>query len=185
MPAYDQELMAAARDFLGPAGKKGKPPSARIRRSISTCYYALFHFLLNEVAVRTIGSHGALLRRRRIFARSLSHAGIKVALDKVKGRRIDPSVEEFLCEDGIALGPVEPPPFAQSMAKAFLDAQAKRHDADYDLNKWLSKRDAELLVTRVERAIDEWRRASTRADKDFKHALCVLMVLKGSLRREN
>jgi hypothetical protein len=53
------------------------------------------------------------------------------------------------------------------------------------LNKLLSKRDAERLVTRVERAIDEWCGAKTPADKDFKHALCMLVVLKGSSRKDN
>ena len=80
--------------------------------------------------------------------------------------------------------PVAPPAFAQAMAKAFRDAQAKRHDADYDLNTRLSEQDAKLLIARVRRAIEAWRGAKTLADTDFKHALCMLMLLKGVIRRE-
>jgi hypothetical protein len=70
------------------------------------------------------------------------------------------------------------------MAAAFSDAQAKRHDADYDLNEALTELDAQNLIARVEREIAAWRAANTAEDRDFKHALCVLMLLKGQIRRE-
>ncbi|OYW35816.1 MAG: hypothetical protein B7Z42_13725 [Brevundimonas sp. 12-68-7] len=70
------------------------------------------------------------------------------------------------------------------MAAAFSDSQAKRHDADYDMNASLSETDALVLATRVERAISDWSTARTAADRDFKHALCLLLVLKGKLRTE-
>jgi hypothetical protein len=65
-----------------------------------------------------------------------------------------------------------------------LDAQAKRHDADYDMNEPLSESDARLLRTRVKRAISDWRSANGPTDRDFKDALCMLMVLKGRLRQD-
>lgn len=64
------------------------------------------------------------------------------------------------------------------------DAQAKRHDADYDLNKPLSELDALIVHSRVTQAIRQWRGATSAADKDFKHALCMLMLLKGKLRSD-
>jgi hypothetical protein len=76
------------------------------------------------------------------------------------------------------------PLFAQDVAKAFADAQAKRHDADYDLNKVLSATDARLIRLRVRRAIKSWRDATAKDDKDFKTSLCMLMLLKGQLRKE-
>src|SRR5207245_993627 len=154
MAKYHQELLRAARRLLvRRTGQRGKLPNARIRRSISTSYYALFHFLLEEAGNRLVGSHNDLRRRRRIFIRTFSHAGIKAALDKVRGRNVDPMVEDFFRAPGIAAGPVATPPFVQNLAKAFLDSQAKRHDADYDLNKQLSETDARLLRMRVTRVI--------------------------------
>ena len=70
------------------------------------------------------------------------------------------------------------------MAAAFANAQAMRHHADYDLNRVLSEQDARRLLARVRRAITGWRAATTPADRDFKSALCMLMLLKGQLRRE-
>ena len=185
MASYDNELLTAARRLLTRrAGQPGKLPSARIRRSISTSYYALFHFLLEEAGIRLLGSHNDLRRRRRILARTFTHAGMKVALDKVRGTNVHDSVEDFLRAAGAPAGSVPSPVFAQNIAKAFSDAQAKRHDADYDLNRPLSETDARFLRTRVKRAIAGWRAASTASDRDFKHALCMLMLLRGQLRRE-
>jgi len=51
---------------------------------MSTSYYALFHFILDEAARTLIGTHNDLRPRRRTIARTFSHAGIKTALDKIR-----------------------------------------------------------------------------------------------------
>lgn len=187
MPAYDEEILAAARHLVARRhGARGRLSLARIRRSISTSYYAIFHFLLEEASLRLVGSENDLRRRRRIFARAFTHSGLKTALDKVRGRNVDASVADFLrgpndAEDEA----VSSPAFVQDVANAFRDAQTKRYDADYDLNKNPSEADARLLHTRVSRVIDGWRAAQSPAERDFKHALCMLMVLKGKLRNDD
>jgi hypothetical protein len=186
MATYDQELLTTARRLLRRrAGQPGTLPAARIRRSISTSYYALFHFLVDEAGKRLVGSHSDLRSRRRILARTFTHAGMRTALGMVKDASVNEAVAGFFRKAGAPPGTVPSPLFVQNLAKAFFDAQAKRHDADYDLNKALSETDARLLTTRVKRAISGWRQAIAAADKDFKHALCVLMLLKGQIRREN
>lgn len=185
MAAYDEELLEAARRLLvRRAGQRGKLPAARIRRSISTSYYALFHFILDEVSLRVVGTGNDLRIRRRILARTLTHTGVKIALDKVRGASAELSVAEFLRPGGGQATDVAVPAFVQNIAKAFADAQAKRHDADYDLNKSLSEVDARLLRARVRRVIAAWRGATSKADRDFKHALCILVLLKGKLRAD-
>jgi hypothetical protein len=185
MASYDEDLLTVSRRLLARrSGQRGKLSAARIRRSISTTYYAIFHFLTEECGIRLLGTHNDLRRRRRVFARSFSHAGIKTALDKVRGTNVDQSVEEFLRPIGAPAGPAASPVFVQNLAKGFLDAQAKRHDADYDMNKPLGEADARLLRIRVRRVIADWRSANGQADRDFKDALCMLMVLKGRLRPE-
>jgi len=186
MATYDKELLDAARRLLGRRkGQRGRLPGARIRRSISTSYYALFHFLIEEAAARLVGTHNDLRRRRRVLARTFQHKGINVALSKVGGTIIAPAIGDFFRGPGSGDGALPSPAFAQNIAKAFSDAQAKRHDADYDMNKALSETDARLLSLRVARAIAGWRHASTAGDKDFKHALCLFMLVGGKLREEN
>jgi hypothetical protein len=184
MASYDQELIEAARRLLvRRSGQRGKLPSARIRRSVSTSYYALFHFLLDEVGTRVVGTGNHLRTRRRLLGRTVSHKAMKTALDKVRGANADVSVQDFLRNAG-TVGPVTPPRFIKNIALAFSDAQAKRHDADYDLNKPLSEVDARLLRARVKRVIAAWRASTSPSDRDFKHGLCVLIILKGQLRPE-
>jgi hypothetical protein len=185
MATYDEELLAAAEHLLTRRpGQRGKLPNARIRRSISTAYYGIFHFLLLEAGVRLVGATNDIRRRRRTFARSFTHAGMRSALEKVRHATVDPRVADLLRPPGESKGIVESPAFARKVAAVFSDAQAKRHDADYDLNETLSEPDAKALIERVKSAVQEWRAARSPTDSDFKRALCILMLLRGQLRRE-
>jgi hypothetical protein len=181
---YDEELLDAASRLLSRRpGQRGRLSSARIRRSISTSYYALFHFVLNEVVTRVAGTSTDLRIRRRLLARSLTHRGVRTAFDKIRGATINSTVEAFFVKGNNPV--VAAPVFAQRLARAFLDAQTKRESADYDLNEPLSETDARLLRSRVRRAIRDWRGARTAADRDFKHALAIIILLKGQLRQDN
>ena len=187
MANYDEELLETAQRLIArEAGQRGRLPRARIRRSISTSYYAIFHFLLDEAARSLIGVQNDLARRRRIFTRQFSHAGVRLALGRVRGAKAHSSVEDFLRHPRFAPAlPVASPDFIRQIATAFFDAYSKRSDADYDLNEALSEADAWLLAERVERAIEAWRQARTPADRDLKYALCTLMLLGGKLRSED
>lgn len=184
MASHHDELLRTARRLLSRrSGQRGKLSGARIRRSISTSYYALFHFVLEEVGLRVVGTHNDLRARRRMLSRAISHKGMKTTLDKVRGTNVHDSVQDFLRPTGIpAPAPVPSPQFARNLANAFIDAQTKRHDADYDMNKALSELDARLIRSRVQRVISAWSAAKTPADRDFKHALCILILIKGQLR---
>ena len=186
MASYDEELLAAATLLVGRrSGQRGPLSAARIRRSVSTAYYALFHFVLDESARALIGTQNDLRRRRRTFARQFSHAGIKTALAKVSGTTVEASVVDLLRPPGaVAIG-VASPAFTRRLASTFSDAQAQRHDADYDLNAVFDEAGARVLIARVQQAIAAWKAADTAEDRDFKHALCLLMLLKGQLRRES
>ncbi len=184
MATHHEELLIAARRLLARrAGQKGPLPGARIRRSISTTYYALFHFLLDEVG-RTVVGTGSLLRgRRRTLVRTLSHRGMKVSLDKVKGQAIDTSIAALFRPEPTQGQPTTPPGFVRTMAEAFSDAQAKRLSADYDLDAKLSGADARRIRARAVRAIEAWELARSPDDRTFKQGLALLMLLGGQLRR--
>jgi hypothetical protein len=50
MPTHDEALLEAAAHLLErPEGQRGRLSGARVRRGVSTVYYALFHFLLDEI----------------------------------------------------------------------------------------------------------------------------------------
>lgn len=182
MARYDSELLEASRRLIErPVGQRGRLPSARVRRSISTSYYALFHFLLEECGYLIVGTNNNHRRRRRILARIFTHNGMRAAFAKVTGQRVGADIQEFL-RFANGSGPVPTPAFVREMATTFLEARVQRHEADYDLNASLIELDARTLVDRVDDAIRGWTAASTRQDRDFKHALCLLMLLDGRLR---
>jgi uncharacterized protein (UPF0332 family) len=185
MASYDSELIDTARMLLvRQTGQRGRLSAARLRRSISTSYYALFHFLLEQVALQLLGSTNDVRRRRHVFSRVLTHIGIKSALEKVRKANVDVSIADFMRSGILADGPVATPDFARKMASAFADAQAARHGADYDRNSLVIAENAVQILDRVKEAIDAWNAANSQSDRDFKKALCILVTLKGKLRSD-
>lgn len=184
MSSFSDELLETARLLLQrQPGQRGRLPAARVRRSISTTYYALFNFILEDVARRVVGTEQRLRIRRHDLARTISHNGVRVAFDKLKGRVVDRSVANFYAA-AVNAQDVEVPRYVKNMARAFSDAFTKRQDADYNLSQALSEQDARLLLLRVQRVIRDWRNATSKADRDVKHATALLILLKGQLRSE-
>ena len=82
MSAYDEELLKAATRLLArPAGRRGPIGSAYVRRRISTSYYALFHFLLEEVTRRVARTGNGLRGRVRRVIRAWRNADVKADRD--------------------------------------------------------------------------------------------------------
>lgn len=176
MPRYHADTLAAARLLIDRVQRpRGRLPAALVRRSISTAYYALFHFLLQESTDRIVGAEASLLKRRRATARAFSHVGMRLGLGRAQKAAIDAAFVGFF-------GATQSPTWARTMADTFPRAQELRHQADYDLNASLSESDAIVLLTDVETAIGQWQGARTSGDRSFKSALCLLMLLKGELR---
>jgi hypothetical protein len=185
MAAFESELLDTARLLLERRlNQRGPLPAARIRRSISTSYYALFHFLSDQVATQIVGTGNKIRRRRHVFSRELTHTGVKSALDRVRGSKVEASVAEFFRTGPASSIPVPSPDFVRTMAGAFADAQAARHLADYDRNTLTIAANASKILDRVEEAIAEWKAANTPHDRDFKHAVSILIALKGKLRTD-
>lgn len=179
MARFHVKTLAASRRLITrETGQRGRIAAARVRRSISTTYHALFHFLLEECANRMVGVGPALLRRRRIAARVISHKVLKRALTKVGGGQIAPDLKEYF-------GAKVAPDFIRSLAKVFLRAQDHRLEADYDLNAALSESTARLLIEDVEGVVSGWQTSNAVAARDFKHALSLLVILQGQLRRDD
>lgn len=186
MARYHEELLAAAKLLIErKAGQRGRLAEARVRRSISTTYYALFHFLLEDFSIRIIGTENPLTGRRRIFVRQFTHTGLLTALSKLsRPNLVEDKTVDFLIA-GNSTRPCPTPIFARTMSTAFEDAQAKRHDADYNLARKFIAAEALLLIDRVEAAIVEWAQNNQPADRDFKHALGLFCLLGGKLRSTN
>jgi hypothetical protein len=181
---YDTKLLDTAWALLRHQYRTGsKQTAADLRRCVSTTYYALFHFVLAEATQLLVGARNDLRWRRNKLVREFSHEGLLTTFAKIRGGNVDKSVEDLLRPRGVSGGSVASPLFAQDFARTFVDVQAKRNEADYDLNKRISYVDAHLLFVRVQLAIQDWEAANSPQDRDFRHALSMLMMLKGKWRQ--
>ena len=139
--------MGVAEDLLTLAGRLANPArqypkQASLRRSISTAYYALFHFLVRESVKGWNGTDAA----RAGLERRFEHA-------KMKSVSRDVANDKWL---GWSTPAPKVPPELRSVARAFVLMQEARHLADYDNAKEWTRIEAREMVAEVHRALENW-----------------------------
>jgi len=75
MGRYSQELLLQAQMLA--AREPQKPKQVSLRRSISASYYALFHFLGEEITRQIIGAGNDQSELRHFAARAFVHVRMK------------------------------------------------------------------------------------------------------------
>ena len=135
----------------------GEPASqSDLRRSISTAYYAAFHFVLGECAdLLTCDEGGIGLNRawRQVY-RSIAHAAVKKACNRATDRTMSFPVE------------------IRDFATLFVAWLESRHEADYDPEAQYVAADALAIIGEVETAISAYR----TVDKKHRQAFAVLIA---------
>ncbi|MEL6772923.1 MAG: hypothetical protein AAFP18_17825 [Bacteroidota bacterium] len=158
--------------FLLARKEPRRPKQASLRRAVSTAYYAMFH-LLTEESARLMVSGNARASLRLCVRRAHDHADMKsVARQFAEGglsRKIEPGL------NGQAI-----PVSLRGVAKAFVDLQEARHEADYDVSRTFTRAEVVTLLEQVAQALEDWRavRGSLPADA-FLVALLTLRSMKG------
>ena len=129
--------------------ERKKPRQASLRRSVSASYYALFHLLIDAATKRAFpGKDRTPLRY--YLARTISHADIKnIAQDFSRA-----SVPENLCS---VLGIDILDQRLVFVAKAFIQLQNARLDADYNLSKKFVKSKVVELAFMTKKAFGSWK----------------------------
>jgi hypothetical protein len=112
---------------------------ANLRRAVSTAYYALFHFVVDEAC----GNWGRPEQRRRL-SRVFEHKQMYDASNRCAGRY-----------KNAAAGTSES--HLHSVASAFHKLQVRRHTADYDLSEVFSGDEVDLDFRSVRNAFTKWR----------------------------
>ena len=149
--------MSLATDLLEQADhlahrERKRPKQASLRRAISAAYYSLFHLLLEEAAKRLVSDTDL----RCLVSRAFSHGEMaKAAKSFASGGSLPAHVTAAFA----GTVPVE----IREIAKAFVDLQQARHDADYNLLKSFSRQDALDRVTTARGAFAAWNTVKVRA----------------------
>jgi uncharacterized protein (UPF0332 family) len=132
-----------------------RPKQAALRRAVSTAYYGLFHFLIEETTTLLFGGAPGDAAYRQFAARAFVHGKMKSACKEF----VKPNVQDVhdllkLFWNRLAIANNQQ---ARLVAQTFIDLQDERHLADYDLSVSFSRQDALNAVTRAETAIGAWR----------------------------
>ena len=141
---HDDLLELARRTFELDDGP-GRPKQARLRRTISTAYYALFHLLVFEATDRMVLAGPESLKHQRALGRAFEHETMKLASAAIHATHVS------------VIGAVAVPNDLKEVAKAFVELQLDRHAADYDLNTQFTKDKAKLRLEQAESAFGKWR----------------------------
>jgi uncharacterized protein (UPF0332 family) len=159
--------MGIAQDLLQQADhlasyEGANPSQASLRRAVSTAYYALFHLLTEEAALRWSGSSEARTGMERAFQhgpmRNTSMQFQKKIWEDWHGdRRTIPLV-------------------IREIASAFVDLQEERHAADYDNHEQWTVTDVEEILKMARLAFQNWD--SIRTDPMAGNYLLAMLLTK-------
>ena len=138
------ELIEAARDMT--ASSPGRPTQAKLRRAVSTAYYAMFHCLAGCAANVVIGR----------VRKPAWHQTYR-ALEHGKTRNA--------CEDKRAMAAF--PQEVRDFAKTLVFREKARQQADYALDGEYSKLDVLGAIDRAERSIAQFEQTDAEHRRAF------------------
>jgi len=180
MPRIGISLIAQARMLAGSDPRR--PQQATLRRAISTAYYGVFHFLIEESTLLLLGTAVGDAPFREFAARSFEHGKMKslcTEFVKPNPQQVHPLLRPFWARLHIA-GNQQ----LRLIAQAFIDLQDERHEADYDLSQAFSRNDALTAVSLAEAVVAAWRRMRA-ADPQLCRLFALSLMLWPSLVRRS
>jgi uncharacterized protein (UPF0332 family) len=138
-----------------------RPKQANLRRAISSTYYALFHFLVDESCRVQIGAQHNQAPFRRVLGRAFTHTVMKEACKSFSGGTLKKGVAKGL-PAGFAV-----PAEIRDLASIFVEMQDNRHLADYDLTERFKRSEVLFLISDVERRIQDFTNPPSSNEKRF------------------
>lgn len=119
-----------------------------LRRAVSSAYYALFHGLIADATLRTIGNDPDRELDRHTMSRWYSHGEMRAVSQWVIRLARNESVPT-----GVAVLLGNPPADLVELARAFIQLQEARHEADYDHTANLDEDDARAAINTAHQAL--------------------------------
>lgn len=124
-----------------------RPKQTNLRRAISSGYYALYHYLVDEACRELLGTHRDKRRYRDVLARGFDHGCMRDACSSFGGGTLPKHMMKTL-SPSFAISPD-----LQDVAATFIHAQERRHLADYDRSARFARSDVEAFVHEVQFAV--------------------------------
>ena len=153
-----QDLIAQAESLARREPKR--PKQASLRRAVSSAYYGVFHFLIDEACRLILSGKADHRPLREQLARGFDHSRMKSASNAFANTdRQNPWVALF------GAPPVLPPAIRQ-VARTFVQLQEERHEADYDLAKTFTRSEVLTTITRARTAMASWKTVKGSPEAD-------------------
>ena len=142
-------LLELSQSLLPSNSQPGRPDPAKLRRSISTAYYAVFSLLV-EAGSSAIGGTGSRNKMMRgTLARLFQHSEMYEASAGFANSNPAEKWKHCLGNQPISQD-------LATVAAKFRDLQQARHEADYDILKQTKKSDARKSVADAIQAFHSW-----------------------------
>lgn len=142
--AFPDDLLELAQDLASLHPES--PHQASLRRAVSTAYYALFHLLISEAT-----ANWARPELRAILGRCFDHGPMKTA-SETKVSQINALFQRNPPE-----GPEKTVAIhLRTVVYAFIQAQQRRNDADYNMAKDWTPVEVNKQIASVSEAFKAW-----------------------------
>ena len=161
------ELLAVAR-LLSNASAPTPPSDARLRRAVSTAYYAVFHMVLGIAARRFMGPDQEHTAGYALIYRGFDHGRMKDICGKILSPTLSARYQILLRKTSVSQD-------MRDFAKAFPAIQEARHLADYDPMTQFLPSDVSSLIDSAEVA----RAAFDRVEPAEQADVLALMMVGG------
>ena len=142
--AFHDDLLEVARQLAGlhPGGAN----QASLRRAASTAYYALFHLLIAEAT-----ANWARPELRAVLGRCFEHGTMLTASEK-RVSQINAALNDTRLDDAEKTVTIH----LRTVANAFIQAQQRRNDADYNMAKEWTPVEVATHIALVAEAFETW-----------------------------
>ncbi len=147
---YSEDLLVQAEKLL--RADPRRPKQVNLRRAVSSAYYGLFHFLIEEATTMIVGASPTQKPLRQLVGRGFSHTAMKEA----SAEFIKATPKDLLKPFWTLYGVSSSIP-SRKLARQFAELQQARHRADYDLSSPFTQSEAENLVKNARAAVAEWQ----------------------------
>jgi hypothetical protein len=152
-----EHLLEQADRLIAP-GSPGQPRQVDLRRAISTAYYAVFHATLIAAADRYVGANRRATGQYFLAYRSVDHKDLREVCSRVSS--LSGRLSQYFPANSFDAD-------VKAFARALLELQAKRIDADYNVAIREKKSDALLAVGTARDALRRLQAASSSAREAF------------------
>jgi hypothetical protein len=142
-----------------------KPKQANLRRAVSSTYYAVFHYLVEEACSDQIGSQHSQAAYRYALGRAFTHSVMKQASTSFAGGTLKGAVIKGLPRDASGNYPIDKA--IRDIATAFANLQEKRQWADYDRRERFNRSDVLILIEEAKNRVAKFSELPASDGKKF------------------